>query len=70
MILLEAPVFSLTKELSVFTIFVAVVIVLVILVEIDYKRAVEKENGAATHENIFEKVEEFRNDFDGDRQAG
>lgn len=68
--LLAAPVFSLTKEITVFAIFCAVVIVLVILVEIEYKRSVEKSTKIATHENIIEKVEEFRNDFDGDRQAG
>lgn len=69
MLLLEAPVFSLTKELVCFTAFVVVVIVLVILVEIEYKRQ-KKQSNIATHENVLEKVEEYRNDFVDDPQAG
>lgn len=71
MLLLEAPVFSLTKELVVFAIFVVFVIVLVLATEVEYKRHVEKEKSrrgnVATSDNLFEKVEEFRHDFDGDR---
>jgi hypothetical protein len=70
MLLQAAPAFSLTKEVGFFTAFVLVVIALVILVEIEYKRSVEKiVRNQATHENLFDKIEEFRNDFDGDRQA-
>lgn len=45
MILLEPPVFSLTKELLFFTAFVVVVIALIILVEIEYKRSLPKSQG-------------------------
>lgn len=70
MILLEAPVFSLTKELVCFSAFVVVVIALVILVEIEYRRQKSKQSNIATHENVLEKVEEYRNDFVDDPQAG
>lgn len=80
MILQAAPAFSLTKEVAAFAVFVLFVIVAVILIETLDKRAAKPQAKGqhphlvifdeATEANLFEKVEEFRNDFDGDRQAG
>lgn len=65
------PAFSLAREVTVFAIFVGVVIFLTICVEIEYKRSIEKaKKNEANHTNLFTKIEEFRNDFDDDRQAG
>lgn len=57
------------RAVVVFTVFVLCIIALVIGVEIEYKRAVEREKtkqkwALANHENLFEQIEEFRNDFD------
>lgn len=67
---MDVPAFSLIKELVSLIIFMAVIGVLVIAVEIEYRRAIKKNDNVATTHNLFEKIEEFRNDFDGDRQAG
>lgn len=67
---MDVPAFSLIKELVSLIIFMAVIGVLVIAVEIEYRRAIKKNDSVATTHNLFEKIEEFRNDFDGDRQAG
>jgi hypothetical protein len=90
MIHLEAPVFSLTKELVVFTVFIVVVIAAVIAIDIRPAREVVNETlpemelppelppdevpevrlvlvQPTNYEAFFNEIEEFRNDFDGDR---
>jgi hypothetical protein len=79
MILQAAPAFSLTREVTAFAVFVLFVIVAVILVETLDKRPAKQDDqeiklalskDEADHEHFFNKIEEYRNDFDGDRQAG
>lgn len=67
--LLEAPVFSLTKELLVFAGFVLFVILMVILVEIEYKRVTKSTTVVPQDPAYFTKIEEYRNDFPDDAQA-
>lgn len=68
------------RAVVVFGIFVGLCIALIVAVEIEYHRAVERKKlereltnvisiVKATDENMFEKIEEFRNDFDGYRQS-
>lgn len=72
MLLLEAPVFSLTREIVIFAIFVAFVIAVVLATEIEFKRAVEKEAAKIARpqdSDFFNKIEEFRNDFGRSRKT-
>lgn len=81
MILQAAPVFSLTKELLVFTAFVVLIIVGVIIVEVHHAHAVKKieedrktqlrirKEDEAFASDLFDKVEEYQDDFDGYRKS-
>lgn len=97
MLHLEAPVFSLTRELTVFTIFIAVAIVAIAVIDRKFPKQggqrvlpgegellppmplppeppLEDERLSDIREchtiELFTKIEEYRNDFDDDLQAG